>query len=114
MLWASAIEQSFAAPIWMAFTQCTQCTEPTQSTKPGTKVRHSTWRVKNVLRDVLKAKRDPLLTGHKHDSALEKHGSAIEVEIPGERERTRETRGEIVPINAYPAKPSVPLSSGSV
>jgi hypothetical protein len=36
------------------------------------------------------AKHDPLLTGHKHDSALEKHGSAIEAEILSEHEGTGE------------------------
>jgi hypothetical protein len=50
----------------------------------------STWRAKNAPRDVLKAKHDPLLTGHKHDSALEKHGSAIEAEILSEHEGTGE------------------------
>jgi hypothetical protein len=36
------------------------------------------------------AKHDPLLTGHKHGSALEKHGSAIEAEILSEHEGTGE------------------------
>jgi len=53
-------------------------------------MRHSTWPAKNAPRDVLKAKHDPLLTGHKHDSALEKHGSAIEAEILSEHEGTGE------------------------
>jgi hypothetical protein len=44
----------------------------------------------NTPRDVLKATHDQLLTGHKYDSALEKHGSALDAGIPEGHEGTGE------------------------